>query len=77
MTTNNPAEAICSICGARGGNFYKVVQAKNGTEMVISTTCSVICMLKWITQYASLQGLRLSYGVKQAFADLKKMIGRG
>lgn len=76
MTTNNPAEAICSTCGARGGNFYKVVQAKNGTETTISTSCSLTCMMKWLTTYATMQGMRLTYGVQQTWENLKKMLGR-
>lgn len=61
----------CSICNKRDATFLKVTRvAPDGTESPLTTTCSVLCLLRWGHQYATLQSAKLAWNVKTALASL-------
>lgn len=63
---------VCSVCSNRTApSYYKVSHlAQDGSEAPITTTCSVLCLLRWGQQFAALQSTKLAWNVKTALAGL-------
>lgn len=75
-----PALPICSVCRSRDAASYLRVQnvTPGGVETLLTTTCSIKCLLTWTYKYATLKGVMLAAQTKSAmqqFIDRIKGLG--
>lgn len=69
MTTSPP---ICAACSKRDApSYFRITRVTfEGSEAPLTTVCSIKCMFQWAYSFASLQGLRLAFGVREVVKQL-------
>lgn len=63
-----PQLPVCSVCAKRDApTYFRVVRVSpGGAESPLTTVCSIKCLLSWAYTFATLQGTRMAYGVREA-----------
>ena len=67
---------VCAACAKEGApSYFRITRVTfEGSEAPLTTVCSVRCMVQWCYSFASLQGLKLVYGVREV---VKHLFGPG
>ena len=73
MTTTPP---ICVHCRQPCSQRFEITRFdRNGVAQPTVVCCSIVHLLQWAYDYATINGMRLAYGAKQTFESFMQMLG--
>ena len=64
----------CAKCKKPLDSYFRVERLVHDNVTLSANLCSVVCLLQWTYDYATLQGAQVAFGVKQKFDAAKGAI---
>ena len=64
----------CAKCRREATAYFKVERIVHGNAILSAETCSVVCLLQWTYDFATLQGMQAAVGVKQKVDAAKSAV---
>lgn len=70
--SGTPPPLACANCSKVGApSYFRITRVTfEGSESPLTVVCSVRCLAQWAYTFATLQGARIAYGVREAFKQL-------
>ena len=66
--------AKCAKCDKLLDSYFRVERRVHDNVTVGANLCSVVCLLQWTYDYATLQGAQVAFGVRKKFEDAQGAI---